>query len=344
MLGKNQNIKIYLYPEEKYGLIFNTQNGFFVRKEFRNSDEPFMSKHGPELIDISITNWCDKGCNFCYKKSNKCGKHMSVETFEMILRQAKEMDVLQIALGGGNPNQHPDFCDMLRLARKGYDIIPSYTTNGRGLSDEVLEYTKKYCGSVAISYYPPYDEVKKNVMLLNDYGIKPNLHFLVDSKSMSDAIQLLEFPPSFIQGVNAIVFLNYKPVGRAKKTEMHANKSDLVPKFFEAIHSFQKKNTTKIGFDRCSVSGIIKYLNIADQFIEPCEAARFSMYIDESGEAYPCSFMIESFEGAEIKQNNLLNIWENQQNFVQVRQLLKSNKADKTVCINGCPLFPEIDY
>ena len=68
------------------------------------------------------------------------------------------------------------------------------------------------------------------------------------------------------------------------------------------------------------------------------------MYIDESGEAYPCSFMIESFEGAEIKQNNLLNIWENQQNFVQVRQLLKSNKADKTVCINGCPLFPEIDY
>jgi molybdenum cofactor biosynthesis enzyme MoaA len=27
-----------------------------------------MSHHGPELIDISITNWCDKGCSFCYKE------------------------------------------------------------------------------------------------------------------------------------------------------------------------------------------------------------------------------------------------------------------------------------
>jgi MoaA/NifB/PqqE/SkfB family radical SAM enzyme len=56
------------------------------------------------------------------------------------------MHAFQVALGGGNPNQHPDFIEILRLTREDYGIVPNYTTNGRGLSDTVLEATRRYCG------------------------------------------------------------------------------------------------------------------------------------------------------------------------------------------------------
>ena len=34
---------------------------------------------------------------------------MPLADYETVMKQAKELDVLQVALGGGNPNQHPDF-------------------------------------------------------------------------------------------------------------------------------------------------------------------------------------------------------------------------------------------
>ena len=34
---------------------------------------------------------------------------MSIADFTAVIRQAKAMGVFQVALGGGNPNQHPQF-------------------------------------------------------------------------------------------------------------------------------------------------------------------------------------------------------------------------------------------
>src|ERR1700690_759264 len=94
------------YKREHYSTFFNPNTGFFARVEEPNHEEPFWSKNGPELIDISITNWCDRECLLCYRRSHKSGKHMSLKDYEVIMRQAKQMRVLQVALGGGNPNQH----------------------------------------------------------------------------------------------------------------------------------------------------------------------------------------------------------------------------------------------
>ena len=57
---------------------------------------------------------------------------MSIDDICTIVEQAKNAGVLQIALGGGNPNQHPQFVEILRLIREA-GIVPSYTSNGEGL-------------------------------------------------------------------------------------------------------------------------------------------------------------------------------------------------------------------
>lgn len=119
-----------------------------------------MEKTGPELLDVSITNYCERGCDFCYRGSNKNGKSMSLELYEKILKNAEQTGVFQIAIGGGNPNQHPQFIEILKLTRK-YGIIPSYTTNGQGMTKEIYEASKKYAGAVAVSWYSPSDDAKK---------------------------------------------------------------------------------------------------------------------------------------------------------------------------------------
>ena len=139
---------------------------------------------------------------------------MPLEDYREVIRQAKAMHAFQVALGGGNPNQHPDFGEILRLTREEYGIVPNYTTNGRGLTEEVVGATRRHCGAVAVSAYAPYRETVEAIDRLVACGITTNVHFILSSRSIDIAIAWAKKPPAFLARAHALVFLNYKPVGR----------------------------------------------------------------------------------------------------------------------------------
>lgn len=346
MVNKKQNIFIKKYKDEGYYVYFNKNTGLNVRCEFEGNTEPFWSKHGPELIDISITKWCDKECKFCYRNANKYGQHMKIEVFEEILKQAVEMDTLQIALGGGNPNQHPEFVKFLKLAKDKYGIVPSYTTNGRGLTPEILEASKKYCGAVAVSAYEPYTEMQKSISKLLNKGIKTNIHFVLTNESVDTAIKWLDSLPDYLKGINAIVFLNYKPVGRCTSSDKLLLKNN--NKFIELFNIIEnKKLPFKIGFDSCSISGIVEYMNIKNEYIEACESGRFSAFISEDFKLYPCSFMVDKFEGIDLRKKKIIEAWKDSELFNSIRNKIKNNNCignckKENACHGGCPIFKKI--
>jgi len=333
------------YAGEHYWTIFNPTTGFFARIEENGYEEPFWSQHGPELLDISITNWCDRYYEICYKSSGGSGQHMSLSDYEIIMRQAQDMHVAQVATGGGNPNQHPDFVEILRLSREKFGIVPSYTTNGRGLTKEVLEASRKYCGAVAVSAHPPYDDLILGLGLLKGRNIKANIHFVLDRNSIDTAIAWLENPPDFLNGLNAIVFLNYKPIGRSTSSDLLLKMSDKVEFFFEIATS--KKQQFKIGFDSCSVSGLARFSGTDSRFYDGCEAARFSMFVSEKMEMYPCSFMENSMDGTQIQPDNMLSTWKSNEQFLGLRNMLASERCPgcekHSVCLGGCPIFEKIN-
>lgn len=79
----------------------------------------------PESIDIKITNRCDRGCQFCHEKSCPDGEHGDV------MNQAFLDSIpafTELAIGGGNPLDHPDLVDFLKEC-KGRDIITSMTVS-----------------------------------------------------------------------------------------------------------------------------------------------------------------------------------------------------------------------
>lgn len=58
----------------------------------------------PELVDISISNHCTKGCSFCYRNSGNNEQFMSVRDYVRILHLLNHPNygnVFQVAIGGG---------------------------------------------------------------------------------------------------------------------------------------------------------------------------------------------------------------------------------------------------
>lgn len=334
------------HPEQHYRTVFNQYTGFFVRKEEKGFPEPTWAKDGPELIDLSITSYCQRGCSFCYRDANfNDYKHLSIDEVRSVVEQTAECGTLQIALGGGNPNQHPNFIEILRLIREK-DIVPSYTTNGDGLTNDILKATADFCGAMAVSVYPPFDENYYSGLInrISVYGIKLNLHAIIRGDNLDFWIKWMKEPPSFLKYVNAIIFLNYKPIGQSGAGLLPRDKEKIV-EFFLAANDC---GAVKVGFDSCSISGIVQWMNVPTVLVESCEAARFSAFISEDMKMYPCSFMVGKGWCGDLRKDSLLEIWQNNAFFKKWRvddlPAHCSNCKHNEVCRGGCRLFEEINF
>lgn len=270
---------------------------------------------------------------------------MPIKIYLTILKQAAKIGVMQVALGGGNPNQHPLFSDILRATWEDHGVVPSFTTNGRGLTSQIVEASRKYCGAVAVTAHEPYDEMQLAVRRLVASGVKTNIHFVLNKSSVDTAISWLKNPPKALDGINAIVFLNYKPVGRISDVEVVLHHSHRVREFFQLACS--SIAPFRVGFDSCLVSGLVTHVNVNSVWFDACEAARFSMFISERAIAFPCSFTEPNFKGIPVKENNLQQIWQESSLFRWFRNAILEphcQSCSKTnICMGGCPLFSEIN-
>lgn len=341
------SLMIRRYRESGYFVCFDSESGQMLRGPL-TGEEPFWNRHGPELLDISITNYCERGCNFCYRKTGLDGTFMPLQQYTSIIAQAEAAGVLQVALGGGNPNQHPDFIPILEGTRR-HHIIPSYTTNGQGMTDEIYNATKRCCGAIAVSWYKPFSEAIQVIKKCQKRDIKVNIHYLLHRDNIRAATEMLRSSPSFLQQVNAIVFLNYKPV-RSPRSLCLMDTCDL-DDFLSAVQAFRG---CKIGFDSCMISYLAKANDAwAVSTIDFCEAGRFSAFISEAGAMYPCSFMCNGDTlGIDLNLISLKDAWQHGDSFQVIRHRLSAPSqqeypiedckkcAQFSMCHGGCPIFP----
>ncbi len=323
-------IRLHRDNAQNYYHIFDHETGISVRWG-KNKEELFWREEGPELLDISITDYCERECEFCYRKANKHGSFMESALYEEILLQAEKAGVQQIALGGGNPNQHPDFVKFLELARE-HHIVASYTTNGQGMTKEIYQATKKYGGALAVSWYFPYTDAINVIKECGAYGIPVNIHFVLHRESILEAMDLLQSEKLSWETVNAILFLNYKPMGRKTYEGLRDDKE--LNRFLKCAVSFEK---CKVGFDSCMISWLMKYKElIAEESIDYCEAGRFSAFISEKGIMYPCSFLCGNrVNGENVREKKLVEIWKNGTAFQEMRSRL-TKPAQQNVPILKC--------
>jgi len=86
---KNGNYKVSIYSDGT---------------KIRENDLDNLTPSFPENIDLKITNYCDAGCLYCHEDSTKQGLHgnLNVGFIETL------QPFTELAIGGGNPLDHPD--------------------------------------------------------------------------------------------------------------------------------------------------------------------------------------------------------------------------------------------
>lgn len=109
------------YHNGNYDVYIDLDTGTKVRK---NELDNLTPSH-PESMDIKITNRCKHGCVMCHENSTKDGLHgdiMNAKFIETLLPYT------ELAIGGGNPLEHPDLELFLRKC-KLLKLIPSMTVH-----------------------------------------------------------------------------------------------------------------------------------------------------------------------------------------------------------------------
>ena len=109
------------YQNGNYTVTMDTKTGTKIRE----NDLDFFRADFPESMDIKITNCCDMGCPMCHENSTKFGLHGDIMSEIFI---DKLHPYTELAIGGGNPLEHPDLVPFLEKCKE-LKLIPSMTVN-----------------------------------------------------------------------------------------------------------------------------------------------------------------------------------------------------------------------
>ena len=85
---------------------------------------------------IELTYRCNLDCFFCYNDLGLRGKPLSFEQYDALLRDLASMDVLNVALSGGEPLAHPDFFRIGARARE-LGFVVRVKSNGHALRGDL---------------------------------------------------------------------------------------------------------------------------------------------------------------------------------------------------------------
>lgn len=347
----------YIIDDSKYHFktAFDTEMGVYVRTGILNEKgedtgiDPFMASF-PHLIDVGVMGHCIHGKKgLCLKAGIGCYQsgfnieqpNMAVDDFRWIAEQCKGR-CNQLALGGrGDPDQHENFEELLRICREN-NLVPNFTTSGYGMTPEIAMLCKKYCGAVAVSWYRS-EYTLKAIQMLLDAGVKTNIHYVIGKNTIDEAIERFS-KDDFPNGINAVILLLHKPVGLGSVKNMLSVSDPRVERLFCEI---DKRHPYKVGMDSCNVPGAIRFCkNVNPDFLDTCEGGRYSCYIGSDMIMVPCSFDQKKRYEVSLRECSIEKAW-NSNAFEQFRNRMRGacpNCDKKELCMGGCPLMPEIVF
>lgn len=120
----------------------------------RFNDLDNLTPEFPESIDLKITNMCDMGCPACHEASTMYGNHADIMNLPFIDTMHP---YTEIAIGGGNPLEHPDL-EAFLVKLKEKNLIASMTVNGKHFIreiDRLRSYKERgLIHGLGVSYHP----------------------------------------------------------------------------------------------------------------------------------------------------------------------------------------------
>jgi hypothetical protein len=178
----------------------------------------------PELVDLKITEYCSKNCAYCLDDSSPGGKHAELWNLSHLVQFLGEWGVFEVAIGGGEPTAHPEFCSILEeLSNAG--IVVNFSTGSLDWFDNIhlCRAVSEYVSGVAYSIQSAQDiqnwmdhiaEFKEKV------GAFPQkyVHYILGLFPISNAVDVLRVA---LEQDLSVVLLAPKSLGRGQDYPWH---------------------------------------------------------------------------------------------------------------------------
>ena len=271
-------------------IMFNDRSGTKMRFTLDPDAAPYEKSTVPELVDLKITNWCSYGCSFCYQSSTKQGQHAELKHVKKVLKALGEMEVFEVAIGGGEPTHYPYLIQVLEEAR-AHGIVPNFTTFGVDWlkNEQLVKKVQECVGAIGVSVHSVSDLNK--VSKINDVinttqnvftkrHVKVTAQHVVGSQDIGELAQILE--TCWDNGVD-LLLLGYKQVGFGKTQECHDMTGlDVLLKLRQDRKLHWRARMSMLGVDTAFVQQfqpLLDELKIPNVLVTS-EEGKFSMYAD----------------------------------------------------------------
>lgn len=129
----SSNARFRWDERDSYWSVFDSTTGNVLRYR-REKGAPITRSEVPELVDLSIGNGCNRGCAYCYRGSTPSGGWAPANRVLHVFNEINRAEVFEVAIGGGEPFQHPQLKEILRgipkfdLSRRGAGTPAVYIT------------------------------------------------------------------------------------------------------------------------------------------------------------------------------------------------------------------------
>jgi|GEM_PF-2521747 len=273
-------------PVYGYWTLFEQEHGFKLRFSFTDDIE-IKCASIPELVDLKITEYCQKECGYCYQKSGRNGEHADYYEVDRLIEALAKLQVFEIALGGGEPTTHPQFIDILKKCKE-HGIVPNFTTRNYDWfrNPHNIEVFKQCCGRAAFSAESNYD-INQAETIRNYWYLGDNISVQVIDK-VSDVISLAKTAKKLQID---LTLLGFKVAGRGEEYKFSERQTKQIVGFDAIRELYGNRIDTRFysGTIGGGVSVDTKYLadhleEIQKSGIDPrlytVQEGLFSMYID----------------------------------------------------------------
>ncbi len=288
-----------------------------------------------DTVMIRILKKCNSHCTFCdFWKSND---EMSIDMIKKIIFGAKNLQVKEICLTGGEPTIHQNFFEIIELIQKS-GLIYSFITNGSNLNDEFLKKLMKFPPSkVFISIDSSnekthdflratpglFKKAKDGIQKLNKFSNRPKLiiNYVISNKSYLDLPKIIEL--SSDMEFDEINLFNIKKIDNLYLDEMQITEynSIVVPRFLKILKDYKvvlrNDNPYIFGITRDeienSTNGDYSSLNY---YNKKCFLSKKMIFVECSGEVYPCNnspYKAKNYVLGNVFENSLENIIKSEQ-------------------------------
>ncbi|MFQ6118985.1 MAG: radical SAM protein [Methanosarcinales archaeon] len=300
----------------------------------------------PHSIQILLTNKCNLHCNFCLiDASNKADKEeLNTTEWLKFFERLKELRIFNISFSGGEIFLRNDLFVLLKRLRENRMHRITLLTNGtlitKEIANQLSQINIKYISISVDGLEEKHNQLRgggtfqktiKAIQSLINVGIKPQISFTPMRSNYKDLGPLIDFIVSL--GIPTIQVNTLSPEGRCLNIykDIVLEYPLQVKEVLDVIEEKKKKYpdlkiNCELGF----------YYNLPQSYMyfqknpqkkykikhlkDGCGAASTSCVITPTGDVIPCEGF-STFIGGNIREQDLLDIWNDSKNFKMIREL-----------------------